>query len=70
MPEIQRQRVKYLDTEGLAELLDVSTDNVKRMRANGTGPRFITVNGRIRYAPWDVRAWHDEQAKTGSRRRG
>lgn len=65
MPEIQRQRVRYLDTPALADLLNVSTDAVKRMRANGRGPRFIRVNGNVRYAPWDVKAWHDDHAEGG-----
>ncbi|MGJ9424739.1 helix-turn-helix domain-containing protein [Nesterenkonia halotolerans] len=61
------QRARMLDTKALAELLDVSVDTVKRMRRDATGPRFITVSGSIRYAPWDVRAWIEGNASQGGK---
>jgi len=54
-----------LDTKGLAALLAVSEDKVKRMRKLGTGPRFITVARQIRYAAWDVKAWCEANAQYG-----
>lgn len=63
----QQQRPKYLTTADLAALLDVSVDTVKRMRAGGTGPEFIKVNGNVRYAPWTVRKWSDDKSTTGGK---
>lgn len=59
MTATQPRTVKFLDTPALAQLLDVSEDTVKRMRAKGTGPDYVKVNGFVRYPPWSVKAWSD-----------
>jgi len=56
----QRERVNLLSSDDLADLLGVSERTVRTMRADGTGPRFIKLRGKIRYAPWEVRQWIDK----------
>ena len=57
----QRERVNLLSSDDLANLLGISERTVRTMRTDGTGPRFIRLRGKIRYAPWDVRNWIDAQ---------
>lgn len=58
----QRERVNLLSSDQLAEYLQVSERTVRTMREDGTGPKFIRLRGKIRYAPWDVRQWLDSQS--------
>lgn len=58
-----------MTTDDLAQLLCVSTDAVKRMRSNGTGPAFISL-GRsrlVRYQPRDVQVWLDSAKRTSTK---
>lgn len=56
------------DTEDLAAFLRVTVDTVKRMRADGTGPAYITIRRAVRYVPGHVRRWVDGQATVQTRR--
>jgi len=49
--------------EDLAELLSVTTGQLAQMRYLGTGPEFVKVGTRVRYALSDVRAWLDQQRR-------
>lgn len=58
-----------MTTDDLAQLLCVSTDAVKRMRTDGTGPMFVTL-GRsrlVRYQPRDVQVWLDSAKRTSTK---
>jgi predicted DNA-binding transcriptional regulator AlpA len=48
---------KYLTTEEVSELTRFSESTLKKYRGNGRGPRFLSVEGSIRYRESDVRAW-------------
>ena len=41
----------------LAEKLSVTIGQLAQMRYLGTGPEYVKVGTRVRYAPSDVRAW-------------
>lgn len=62
----QRERVNLLSSTELAEYLGISERTVRTMREDGTGPRFIRLRGKIRYAPWDVRKWIDQNSTATS----
>ncbi len=47
----------------LAEQLSVSVGQLAQMRYLGTGPDFVKVGTRVRYAPSDVQAWLDGQRR-------
>ncbi len=47
----------------LAEQLSVSVGQLAQMRYLGTGPEFVKVGTRVRYAPSDVQAWLDGQRR-------
>lgn len=49
----------YLDPKRLALILDRSVPALASLRHRGTGPRFTTAGGKIRYRTGDVRAWLD-----------
>ena len=49
---------RYLDTAGVAEMLSVAPETVKRWRAEGGGPPFARVSHKcVRYAVSEVMAW-------------
>ena len=41
----------------LAEQLSVTIWQLAQMRYLGTGPEYVKVGTRVRYAPSDVQAW-------------
>lgn len=41
----------------LAEQLSVTIGQLAQMRYLGTGPEYVKVGTRVRYAPSDVQAW-------------
>lgn len=47
----------------LAEYLGTSTQQLARMRVNGTGPRYIRAGRSVRYRWSDVQAWLDENTR-------
>ncbi len=49
--------------EDLAELLSVTTGQLAQMRYLGTGPEYVKVGTRVRYALSDVRAWLNQQRR-------
>ncbi len=49
--------------EDLAELLSVTTGQLAQMRYLGTGPAYVKVGTRVRYALSDVRTWLDQQRR-------
>lgn len=60
---------RLMTTHDLAELLQITTDSVKRMRTDGTGPKFINL-GRsrlVRYQPRDVQDWLDAGKRTSTK---
>lgn len=52
--------LKYLTTAELANALQISESIVVNMRENGTGPAFERVGRSIRYPPWAIQAWIDQ----------
>lgn len=54
---------RLLAPDDLAKLLSVSTGQLAQMRYLGTGPKYVKVGTRVRYALSDVRAWLDEQRR-------
>ena len=49
--------------EDLAEMLSVTTGQLAQMRYLGTGPEYVKVGTRVRYAMSDVRTWLDLQRR-------
>ena len=47
----------------LAEQLSVTVGQLAQMRYLGTGPEYLKVGTRVRYAPSDVQAWLDGQRR-------
>lgn len=47
----------------LAEQLSVTIGQLAQMRYLGTGPEYVKVGTRVRYAPSDVQAWLDAQRR-------
>lgn len=47
----------------LAEQLSVTVGQLAQMRYLGTGPEYVKVGTRVRYAPSDVQAWLDAQRR-------
>lgn len=47
----------------LAEQLSVAVGQLAQMRYLGTGPEYVKVGTRVRYAPSDVQAWLDAQRR-------
>jgi predicted DNA-binding transcriptional regulator AlpA len=52
-----RQDRRYLTQTHLSKLLNLSPRTLERMRAEGTGPRFIKAGRRVLYQWEDVEAW-------------
>lgn len=52
--------LKYLTTTELANALQISERIVVNMRENGTGPKFERVGRSIRYPPWAIQEWIDQ----------
>ena len=62
------ERRAWASPEQLAEWLQLGTQGqrkLRRMRADGTGPKFITVGREIRYAWVDVHAWATSERDRG-----
>ena len=51
---------RLLTTSEVAELIASTPAALKQMRQRGTGPRYIKLDTRVRYAPADVMAWVNE----------
>lgn len=43
-----------IDTTKAAEYLGVSEGFMRKMRANGNGPKFVKIGKSIRYDQWDL----------------
>ena len=48
----------------LAEQLSVTVGQLAQMRYLGTGPEYVKVGTRVRYAPSDVQAWLAAQRRS------
>ncbi len=57
------------DTTGLALVLRISPRTPERWRAQGTGPKYILVGGRVRYFRRDVAAWLASRRRECTRER-
>jgi predicted DNA-binding transcriptional regulator AlpA len=55
-PELSQDR-RYLTQAHLSKLLNLSPRTLERMRAEGTGPRFIKAGRRVLYQWEHVEAW-------------
>jgi predicted DNA-binding transcriptional regulator AlpA len=53
-----------LDTEQLADLLDVSHRTPERWRTTGDGPPYIKLGHQVRYRLVDVEHWLDARRRT------
>lgn len=55
-------KVEFLNQDQVAELLQMSKENLHRMRREHKGPPFIRINGRtIRYHVKDLQEWLQKQ---------
>ncbi|MEO6606728.1 MAG: hypothetical protein ABIN55_14080 [Aeromicrobium sp.] len=50
--------------EVLAEMLSVTTGQLAQMRYLGTGPQYVKVGTRVRYALTDVQTWLIEHRRS------
>lgn len=48
----------------VAEILNVSPRTIERWRRQGRGPRWIRVEGQVRYPESDLRAYLDAAKET------
>jgi len=46
-----------IDTPTLARELGLTKIALERWRSDGSGPRFVHIGRKVRYARADVRAW-------------
>lgn len=51
----------------LAKFLDVSTDELSKMRCDGTGPPFSKFRRNIRYNPRAVAQWLENLTRTSTK---
>ena len=59
------EKDEFLDTDGLARVLNLSPGTIRTWRWSGAGPKFHRLNGlkgAIRYRRHDVEIWLSEQA--------
>ena len=49
--------MRFLTTQDLADLLNVSTKTVQRWRSDGTGPPFYYLGAIVRYRESEVIEW-------------
>ena len=57
---------KLMSSRDLAEVLHVKEQSVRRMRWDGTGPKFLRRGKRAWYDPTDVREWLEAQKRTST----
>lgn len=65
--------LNYLTTAELANALQISETIIVKMRENGTGPAFERVGRSIRYPPWAIQDWIDQnkrRTRTAQKRTG
>lgn len=55
---------QLLSAADLAQQLGVSEGQLAQMRYLGTGPAYIKVGTRVRYARVDVEAWLHDRRRT------
>ena len=55
---------KWLRPEELAEQTGLDTDQLSKMRINGTGPEFVKFGRQVRYLNLDVLRWHQANRQT------
>lgn len=51
----------------LAEFLGISTNELSKMRCDGTGPEFTKFRRNIRYNPRKVSEWLDANTRTSTK---
>ena len=51
------------DTEAAAQFLGYARKTLYNLRSQGRGPKFVRVNGRIRYRFYDLQNWVREQTE-------
>lgn len=52
---------KLLDAAGVAELLSITTETVRKLHKRGGFAKPIKVGERLRWREVDVQAWIDQQ---------
>lgn len=58
---------RWLLKEGLlAYRLDLPVSKLRRWREEGRGPRYLVIDGEVRYHIRDVRRWLDEHRVDGA----
>jgi predicted DNA-binding transcriptional regulator AlpA len=57
MAEIEGVTPRLITTADLAEYLSMSAQTVKEWRSKGKGPRWVKVEGSVRYRWSDVESW-------------
>ncbi len=50
---------KYMTTAETAEILNLKEHTLRVWRTTGKGPRFVRIEGAVRYRPSDVQAYLD-----------
>lgn len=57
-----------LSAEQAAEYLHLTTRSLRRMRAEGRGPRAVKLGGRLLFRRADLQSWLDANADREPRR--
>lgn len=48
--------------EDAANLLNISTSTLAKMRLSGSSPRYVKLGRRVAYRPADLEAWIEAQS--------
>ena len=57
---------RLMSTAEVAEVLRVRPESIRRMRWDGSGPRYIRRGKRALYDPADVREWLEGQKRAST----
>ena len=62
--------LEYLTTDEAAERLRLARRTLELMRSSGRGPRYRYHGRRVLYAPEDLKAWSEANARTSTSEKG
>lgn len=53
---------QLVSAEDAANILNISTSTLAKMRLSGRSPRYVKLGRRVAYRPSDLEAWIDSQS--------
>jgi len=58
------QHEKMMTTAELAEMLDLRSQSLRKMRQYGRGPKYVKIGNKVRYRNSDVEIWIKKNTRT------